>query len=148
MSGHADIARNLEGSLRKRTSALHRSIHYKHRPAVFVVLDTSPIYTTGRASYIAELIRQAGGRNAADNLRAAYAPYSAEALLRLQPDIIVTDASTGLMGALHTEPWRSLRAVALHHVYVVEPREILERPGPRYNAGLAWLIARLGPLAR
>ena len=147
-SGHAAQENALEKKLRSQTAALARSAHFSHHPSVFVVLDTSPIYTTGRSSYIATLIRLAGGRNAADGLTAAYAPYSSEALLRSQPDVLITDGSTGLAAALQAEPWRSLRAVQLHHVYVVEPREILERPGPRYNEGLQWLIAHLAPLAR
>ena len=146
--GRTAEAAALEKRLRSQTKALAGSTHYKHRPSVFVVLDTSPIYTTGRSSYIATLIHLAGGRNAAEDLASAYAPYSSEALLRSQPDVIITDASTGLGAALRSEPWRSLRAVQLHHVYTVEPREILERPGPRYNEGLQWLIARLAPLAQ
>ncbi|HEV7178443.1 MAG TPA: hypothetical protein VGN11_01125, partial [Candidatus Baltobacteraceae bacterium] len=71
-----------------------------------------------------------------------------EALLRAQPDVIVTDPSTGLRNVLQNEPWRSLRAVQQHHVYMISPADVLERPGPRYNEGLAWLIERLAPLAR
>jgi ABC-type Fe3+-hydroxamate transport system substrate-binding protein len=47
---------------------------------------------------------------------------------------------------LDREPWRSLRAVQLHHVYSVDP-DLLERPGPSYNDGLRWLVDRLTPLA-
>ena len=145
-SGHEVQARKLASALRERTAQLRRTAHFAHSPSVFVVLDTSPIYTAGRSSYIATLIRFAGGRNAADNLPVAYAPYSAEALLRAQPDAIVTDPSTGLDAALRSEPWRSLRAVQLHHMYVVSPGAILERPGPSYNEGLLWLIQRLKTL--
>lgn len=148
LSGHLDAARKLEASLKLRTMQLHRSIHYKRTPSVFMVLDTNPIYTAGKNSYIASLIRLAGGKNAADNLNTAFAPYSAEALLRAQPDVIVTDPSTGLRNVLQNQPWRSLRAVQRHHVYIVSPADVLERPGPRYNEGLAWLIERLQPLAR
>jgi iron complex transport system substrate-binding protein len=148
LSGHTERARTLQKQLHERTAQLTRSIHYKRAPSVFVVLDTNPIYTAGRPSYISTLIRLAGGRNAADNLPVAYASYSAEALLRLQPDIIITDPSTRLQNVLQNEPWRSLRAVSAHHVFIVDPADILERPGPRYNEGLAWLIAHLAPLAR
>lgn len=145
-SGHVRQARSLAASLRRRTAQLHAGIHFKRSPSVFVVLDTNPIYTAGRRSYIATLIRLAGGRNAADNLSIAYAPYSAEALLRAQPDALVTDPSTRLSAGLQTEPWRSLHAVQRRHVFVVSPAEILERPGPRYNEGLSWLIQQLKTL--
>ena len=148
LSGHLEGARRLERALRSRTQQLHRSLHYKRTPSVFVVLDTNPIYTAGKASYIASLVRLAGGKNAADNLNVAYAPYSAEALLRAQPDVIVADPTTGLPGALRGEPWRSLRAVRAGHVFILENGSLLERPGPRYNEGLAWLIARLQTVAK
>ncbi|GAC1507776.1 MAG: ABC transporter substrate-binding protein [Vulcanimicrobiaceae bacterium] len=147
ISGHAKAARSLEMALRRRTAALHRGIHFRHAPRVFVVLDASPIYTAGRTSYLSDLIALAGGKNAAENLPMAYGPYSAEALLKLQPDVLVADGSTGISRFLGAEPWRSLRAVQTHHVFVLQPADILERPGPRYNEGLRWLIARLRPLA-
>ncbi|MDQ6930943.1 MAG: helical backbone metal receptor [Candidatus Eremiobacteraeota bacterium] len=143
LTGHPRQAAALEKSLHARTARLHASIHFRRAPTVFVVLDTSPIYTVGPKSYISDLIRLAGGRDAAADLHAAYAPYSAEALLRLQPDVIITDKSTRLQRVLQTEPWKSLRAVAQRHVFTIDSADILERPGPRYNEGLAWLVERL-----
>jgi len=37
-------------------------------------------------------------------------------------------------------PWNALRAVRLHRVFLAP--DALWHPGPRYNDGLAWLIAR------
>ncbi len=141
-------ALSLVKQLRERTASLHAKIHYGRAPTVFVVLDTNPIYTAGAKSYISTLIDLAGGRNAAAGLPASYASFSAEALLRLQPDAIVSDKTTGLQNVLQSEPWKSLHAVAKHRVFIVDPADILERPGPRYNEGLSWLIARLQPPAK
>jgi ABC-type Fe3+-hydroxamate transport system substrate-binding protein len=66
--------------------------------------------------------------------------------LRRQPDLLVADAATNLGAVLDREPWRSLSAVRLRHVYPVDP-DIIERPGPAYNRGLQWLVDRLTPLA-
>jgi len=147
ISGHEKEARSLEAALRTRTQKLHRGIHFRRTPRVFIVLDASPIYTAGRTSYLSSLIALAGAKNAADNLPMAYGQYSAEALLKLQPDALIADGSTGIAHVLGAEPWRSLRAVQRHHVFVLQPADILERPGPRYNEGLRWLIDRLRPLA-
>ncbi len=59
-------------------------------PRVFVVLGSGPIFTVGDASYIGKLITLAGGENAA-RLNVAYGAYSAEALLAVQPDVLVAD---------------------------------------------------------
>ncbi|MGB9650492.1 MAG: helical backbone metal receptor, partial [Candidatus Cybelea sp.] len=147
LTGHQLQARTTIARLRRETSALRaRTKTYVRRPSVFVVLGSGPIWTAGTNSYITTLIALAGGANAASDLHAAYGQYSAEALLADQPDMLVADAATNLGGVLDREPWRSLRAVRLHHVYSVDP-DLLERPGPSYNDGLRWLVDRLTPLA-
>lgn len=134
--------------LQRTTAQLRaRTRSFARHPSVFVVLGSGPIWTAGSSSYISTMIALAGGRNAAAGLHAAYGQYSAEALLRAQPDALVTDPAIRLDAALGREPWRSLRAVRLKHVYTVVPAAILERPGPNYNEGIRWLIERLTPLA-
>lgn len=131
-------ARRLIARLRARTAAIARETGRGPRPAVLVVLSDAPIYTAGRSSYIAELIRLAGGRNAADDLRFAYGTYSAEAVLAAQPDVVLVDPQASL--DLARAPWNALRAVRAGHVRRVPASVPLYRPGPRYNDALAWLV--------
>jgi iron complex transport system substrate-binding protein len=146
LSGHGPQAEKLEAALRARTAELVRRVPAGNVPRVFVVLGTAPIFTVGRQSFIAHLIELAGARNAAD-VGGAYARYSDEALLAAQPDAIVADRSAGLALALGRLPWSALAAVRTGRVYELDDADILERPGPRYVEGLAWLIARLHPHA-
>jgi len=148
LAGYQKQAGALIASLQRTTARLHaRTRSFVRHPSVFVVLGSGPIWTAGSSSYIATLIALAGGRNAAADLHAAYGQYSAEALLRAQPDALVTDPAIRLDASLGREPWRSLRAVRLKRVYTVVPADILERPGPHYNEGIRWLVERLTPLA-
>ncbi|HEX3672543.1 MAG TPA: helical backbone metal receptor [Candidatus Cybelea sp.] len=147
LTGHTREAEATIARLRRDTMRLHaRTAYFPHHPSVFVVLGSGPIWTAGAASYISTLIDLAGGTNAADDLHMAYGVYSAEALVRRQPDMLVADAAVHLSGALDREPWRSLSAVRLHRVYDVDPK-IIERPGPAYNEGVKWLLNRIAPLA-
>jgi ABC-type Fe3+-hydroxamate transport system substrate-binding protein len=147
LTGHRAQAAATIARLKRETAALHaRTQTFVRHPSVFIVLGSAPIWTAGAQSYISTLINLAGGTNAARDLQAAYAEYSAEALLRDQPDILVTDAAIHLDAVLDREPWRSLHAVQRGRVYAVNP-DIIERPGPNYNKGLQWLIDRLQPLA-
>lgn len=133
--------------LRRRTAAVRaQSLRLRYHPSVFVVLGAAPIWTVGTQSYISTLIVLAGGRNAASDLRAPYAEYSAEALLRHQPDMLIADPAANVQAWFGREPWHSLRAVRLHHVYALNPVSI-ERPGPRYADGLEWLFARVARVA-
>ncbi len=147
LAGRQANARALNTRLHQQTNELRASERFRRRPRVFVVLGTGPIWTVGPDSYLSTLINLAGGRNAVASLPGAYAQYSAEALVALQPDALVSDESIHLDAALTRQPWRSLRAVARHRVFIIKNASLLERPGPHYNEGLAWLIARLRPVA-
>jgi len=144
LTGHHDNAVALVPRLRERTKALVRSVKPRARkPSVFVVVGNTPIFTVGKGSYIETLIVLAGGRNAAADVNAPYARYSAEALIARQPDLIVVDPDVHVNETLSQAPWNALRAVRKHHMYTLPDAAILERPGPRYNDGLAWLIATI-----
>ncbi len=148
ISGHSAQARALAARLRARTAALVARVPKGRRPTCFVVIGNAPLFTVGDRSYIAHLITLAGGRNAARDLPSAYGRYSEEALLRDQPDVIVADRASGIASVLDRAPWSALRAVKAHRVYILDDAALLERPGPRYNDGLAWLIEALrGPHA-
>lgn len=148
LTGHAREAATEISALKSATALLQtRSASFKRHPSAFVVLGTAPIWTVGDDSYIATLIKMAGGRNAASDLKMPYGQYSAEALLHDNPDVLIDDPAIHLQASLDREPWRSLRAVQEHDVYTIAPAEILMRPGPNYNKGLLWLIQRFAPQA-
>ena len=131
LTGHRREAAATIARLRRETAQLHaRTRAFARNPSVFVVLGSGPIWTAGSNSYIATLIALAGGANAASDLHAAYGQYSAEALLRHQPDVLVADAATHLDAALDREPWRSLRAVRLASRLLASIPTSSNVPGP------------------
>jgi iron complex transport system substrate-binding protein len=148
LSQHRSEARALVASLRAKTKTLQASEHFARRPAVFVVLQTNPIWTVGPHSFISSLISLAGGRNAVPALPQSYAQFSGEALLRLQPDALLAARDAQLEQSVGREPWRSLQAVRTKRLLIVPDPDLLYRPGPRYNQALSWLIERLRPIAR
>jgi ABC-type Fe3+-hydroxamate transport system substrate-binding protein len=148
LAGHRAQANALIANLRAQTKKLQASEHFSRRPSVFVVIQTTPIWTVGPNSYISTLISLAGGRNAVTALLQAYSQYSGEALLRLQPDALLASRDAQLQQNLDREPWRSLRAVAAKHLLIAPDPDVLYRPGPQYIKALSWLIERLRPIAR
>jgi iron complex transport system substrate-binding protein len=147
ISGHAAQSRQLKASLERRTAQLRAGEHFKSKPSVFFAAQALPLWTIGPQSYIATMIELAGGRVATASLTQSYAQYSTEALVRLDPDAIVATSDARLDAVLSREPWRSLRAVREHHVYILRDGALLVRPGPRYNEGLSWLIQHLRQIA-
>lgn len=147
LTGHRLQAGKLCIRLRAQSAALARRVARLPRPRVFVVLGVAPIYTVSDRSYLAHLIDLAGGRNAVMGTAEAYPRYSAEALVALQPDVIVADKAIGLDSVLGRPPWNALAAVHAKHLYMIDDPAILLQPAARYNEGVAWLISRLHPLA-
>src|SRR6202022_4390028 len=95
-------ADRLVARLRARTAALTSADPFRtvRRPSVFVVLGVAPVFTVGKGSYIASLVALAGARNAAGDVNAPYARYSAEALVARQPDLLIVDPDVHLNDVL------------------------------------------------
>ena len=148
LTSHRIAAAVLINGLHAKTRRLQRSLHRTaRRPQVLFVVNVRPIIVAGQGSFISTLLRLSGAQNAV-RIPQAYPTISAEAVLRAQPNAIVTDDQTQLRAVLGASPWRVLRAVKRGNVFVLDKRhaDVVERPGPRYNAGLAWLIAHLHAL--
>ena len=106
---------------------------FSKTPTVLVVLQSEPLIVVGKNTYIDELITIAGGTNAISDLQHTYPMLNAEALITLDPDIIVETQ-------LNVEPARSekalsgykwdIEAVRNKNVFVVDA-DIISRPGPR-----------------
>lgn len=108
------------------------------RPSVYYYDPMSPDWTAGPHTHISEVIRVAGGKNAADDSPVAWPRYSVEALLARPPDwllVAVPGADRGgeekILRTLRGRPgWRSLSAVRDGKICFV-PADPLLRPGPR-----------------
>ena len=100
-------------------------------PSVFVVLGSGPIWTAGSASYIATLIALAGGTNAAADLHGAYGEYSAEALVRDQPDVLVADPAIASRRGCSTASRGAACAPCGSVTSTPSIPTIIERPGPQ-----------------
>jgi len=149
LTGRSHAAQRLIASLHRQTLQLQHGIGARgHEPSVLVVINARPIIVAGKRSFISKMLELGGAKNAAASVPQPYPTLSAEALLREQPDAVVTDDQTQLTAVLDQEPWRSLRAVRARRIFILDKRhtDVFERPGPRYNEGLSWLIDRLRTL--
>lgn len=102
------------------------------RPTVFFALLGDPPRTAGPRTFIAQLIRIAGGEPAFTDLAGDWPEVSLEAVLDRRPDVIVVPESgtAGGVEALADQPgWRDLEAVRQGRVVAV-PADLFNRPGP------------------
>lgn len=120
------------------------------RPSVYYYDPASPDWTAGPGTHISEIIRVAGGVNAADDSPNAWPRYSIEALISHPPDwLLVAAPAAGnieeIVASLRSKPgWRSLPAVREGRFCIV-PADPLLRPGPRTIGAIRLLGACLHP---
>ncbi len=151
LSGHQEEAEQLNTSLRERVQTVEETIaRADSRPLVFYELDgTDPAkpWTPGPGSFMDELIRAAGGENAAAGLTSAWAQISIEELLVQDPDIILLgDSIWGLTPEqVAARPgWDGLNAVSQGRVLPFND-DLVSRPGPRLVDGLEELVRLIHP---
>lgn len=138
-------AARLEQSIRSRLETLRRATSGKPRKSLLFVVGRTPgrlegLVAVGKGSFLNELITIAGGRNALADSLVTYPRISVEAVLRIDPDVIVDMgdmADTVGVTEVHKQEvvklWRrqaDLRAVKSGLVFAVAA-DIFVVPGPR-----------------
>lgn len=97
---------------------------------VYLELWSQPVMAVGKASFINEAVRLAGGRNILYDAKTEYPKVSPEEIVKRNPDIIIllykpeTDC-------LKREYFMQTSAGRKGNIYVMENFDMLLRPGPR-----------------
>lgn len=133
--GVPDRARREAQALRKR--AARASIRKgTPGPRVLFVVSTSPIIAAGRGTFMDELIRKAGGRNAADAYASRYPRLTVEDLVAAAPDLILVAAMAGVEKfPPEVTRWKEVPAFRDGAVFSLDG-DLVTRPGPRMVAAL------------
>lgn len=111
-----------------------------------------PVITAGKASFLHELITDAGGENIAGDQDLPYPRLSLEIILERQPEVIVFDAGMGSLAGGDVarnfwRRWRHIPAVRDDRLREVE-KDALNRPSTRIVEGLASLAMAIHPERR
>ncbi|MGH7860591.1 MAG: ABC transporter substrate-binding protein [Candidatus Binatia bacterium] len=144
--GRREAGEDLVARMRASVAGLRSRLGGAERKTVLFVVDRSPLVVAGDGTLIDDLVRLAGGRNAARGL-GPWPRLSLEYVVRLSPEII-------LDGAMRPDEERDvgfyeglgLRAVREGKVHATRIDEIM-RPGPRVTEGLERLARQIHPEA-
>jgi len=143
--GMTTQAAKLEQSIRGRLESLRRTTSGQPRKNLLFVVGRTPgrlegLVAVGKGSFLNELIAFAGGRNALADSLVTYPRIAVEAVLRIDPDVIVDMgdmADTVGVTEAHKQDvvklWQrqgDLKAVQSGRVYAVAA-DIFVVPGPR-----------------
>jgi iron complex transport system substrate-binding protein len=140
------VAADVVGRIRKQVQAVRSSEAGGRRPDVLMLIWSNPLIAAGRESYLHDLLELAGGRNVVSERGIAYPRLDWEQVIAAAPEvIIVADHRAGEQAPVRRAgippEWRIWRAVpAIREGRVVSvPANIILRPGPRVDEGLAAL---------
>jgi len=132
-------ADRLARDLRARVRRIQQQAGSKGaRPSVLFLLSDQPPWVAGRETFVDDLIRIAGGRNVANDVK-GFAALSLESLTLRSPDLILVGMMVPAADAVRRMrrlPGLSSTAAARHgRIYALNPDLVL-RPGPRVVQGL------------
>jgi iron complex transport system substrate-binding protein len=147
-TGRSAAAAALIARMRGRLAAVAGRIDAAPRPSVLYMMWHDPLMTIGPDSFIADLVRRAGGRLLVEAAPLPYYRLGIETVLRRDPAVIVIpdEAGESIVAAQrrYWERWPDLAAVRNHRVHVVES-DLMHRPGPRVVDGIEALARLLHP---
>jgi iron complex transport system substrate-binding protein len=144
-AGAREAAAKLEARVRDALDEISRKAAKLPTTKLTFVVGRSPdrldgLIVAGRASYLNEVLRIAGGRNIFEDAVASYPAVSLEEMVARNPQVIVDMGDMSDTGAVSEAKKRSvaqlwqrmgtIEAVKAHHVYAVAA-DYLVVPGPR-----------------
>src|SRR5579863_1519123 len=145
--GEGSAAQALVASLDRRIEAVERRAAGLPRPKVLFVTWYRPLITAGPHTFVADVIRRAGGASISDDLTDDWPHLSLEQVLARDPDIILFPRSEALSPELNEfsglAGWKDLRAVKGHRLYFVS--EAIVHPSPRLVDALEEVARILHP---
>ncbi|MDD2689829.1 MAG: cobalamin-binding protein [Candidatus Omnitrophica bacterium] len=130
----------------EKISAKVNLIPQKEKLKVFIEVWYAPLTTAGKGSFINELITLAGGINIASDTKRPYTIFSAEQVIKRNPDCIILaymDKEKPVKLLEKRLGWNGISAVRNKRVYNDINPDLLLRPSPRITEGLKEIYQRL-----
>ena len=121
-------------------------ISKEQRPKVFFEIWHDPLMTAGNGSLIDEMLTTAGGINIASDINRPYSIFSAEEVIKRNPDCIILsymDKNNPIEAVGQRFGWDRIKAVKNKRIYNDIDQGFLLHPGPRTNEGIKEIYKRL-----
>ncbi|MED4786054.1 ABC transporter substrate-binding protein [Bacillus atrophaeus] len=146
-TGAEDKAEKLISSMKSDLQEIKdkaKTISEKDEKTVFVEVSPAPeIYTTGKDTFMNEMLNVIHAKNAASG-QTGWVQMTDEAIVKLNPDAIVTADGEKAADVEKRDGWNVINAVKHHNVYKVDP-DLVTRSGPRLIEGVEELAESIYP---
>jgi iron complex transport system substrate-binding protein len=140
-------AKAVADEMARRIAAVESRVKELPKPHVLYVLQTAPLITAGRNTFINDLINLAGGQSISGSESADYPQLSRETAIARAPEVIIAPASHGTEFVKAEDLRRDFAATpAIRANRIVKVNaDWVDRPGPRIVDGLEQLAQGLHP---
>jgi iron complex transport system substrate-binding protein len=144
LTGRSEAARVEARVFADRLEALRRRYSVRDEVTVYYQIWERPLMTVNGRHIVSDVIRLCGGRNVFADLPVLAPQIDSEAVLAVNPDVIVVGDAAGEPAAslVAWDRWPELKAVRQRHVYAIQ-RELLVRHTPRLLQGAEQLCRLL-----
>ena len=123
-------ANTLADSLQQKAKELQ---HISERPLrTLAVISPQPIYVFGKSTILSEIIESVGGINVVDSAYGRYPELQREALLKMNPEVILGGTFAELDSALFSK-YPELKSISAYQNKLCYPltSDLISRPSPR-----------------
>jgi hypothetical protein len=140
-------ARDLADDLRGRLASIASRVGRLRPPRVLFIVWGEPLVVPGKAAFVTDALRRAGGASVTAEAPGAWPAFDLEAAIASEPEVILmTKENRPLSETLRGDPaWTTVPAVRSGRVRVVS--DAIQRPGPRVVSGIEEVARVLHPEA-
>lgn len=142
ITGRPKTADKAAKSIDNAVKSVKASRAKKPSPKVLVVVNTNPLWAAGPKTFVDEMLTIAHAKNVASDARPGFVPFSKEAAISRNPDVIITGQATDIEFFSKSPEWSTTNAVKNKRIYVINS-DLLFRAGPRLAEGVKELAGKL-----
>ncbi len=145
VTGHAAAAEALVDDFSRRLRHIEQQLADRPKISALVCVMLQPLVVAGPDTIVGDILRYAGAVNPVPAGNNNYPTWNMEALLRIDPEVIIVSAHPGQPApAMVFDQWPQLRAVREQRI-IETVADWIHRPGPRMILGIEALAQALHP---
>jgi iron complex transport system substrate-binding protein len=143
--GAPESGRTLADDLRGRLAAIAARVERHRPPRVLFIVWGEPLVVPGKAAFVTDALRRAGGASVTAGAPGAWPAFDLEAAVASAPEVILmTKENRPLAERLPGDPaWTTVPAVRRGRIRIVS--DAIQRPGPRVVDGIEEVARALHP---
>lgn len=143
--GQRQAAEGVAADIEARIAGIEQQLSGQRYPGILACIMLQPLTVAGPETFVADIIRFAGGTNLVPQGPSRYPTWNSEALLSVDPEAVVVSSYPGQPDPeLFFKHWPQLQATKNNRIIRIDA-DWIQRPGPRMILGIETLAKTLHP---